>query len=56
VTIAEIAAAFAGLIAIGFAVVAVIVYHRRKVHRTSNSMFTPLQSATGEPIKLPKDG
>jgi hypothetical protein len=55
VTIAEIAVSVAGLIAIGFAVVAVIVYRRRKVHGTSESMFTPLQSATGEPTKLPKD-
>jgi hypothetical protein len=44
-----IAGAVAGLIVVGFVVVAIIVHRRRTADQASESMFTPLQSATGAP-------
>jgi hypothetical protein len=55
-TVAAIAGAVAGLITVGFVVVAVIVCRRRKADNMAESMFTPLQSATGEPTVLLTQG
>jgi hypothetical protein len=48
-----ISAAVAGPIVVGFVVVAIIVHRRRTADQASESMFTPLQSATGAPGASP---